>query len=152
MPLSRPDPGLLIRETPATELAVATRILSRAGVLAQGGVLALRVGREVVYLPTRAVSAATITPYDVAALRLADGLVLGGDPPEDAAQYLEALRAAPDAGAAALRKDGTMVTAPSARSCVAALLGRPYEDLEAEARATGSLFGAYPIERGGEEY
>lgn len=143
---------MLIRETPATELAVATRILARAGVLAAGGVLALRVGTEVVYLPTRAVTAATMTPYDVSALRLADGLVLNGDPPDDFVRYLDALRATPDAGAAALRRDGTMVTAPSVRSCVAALLGRPYDELEAEARVTGSLFGAYPIERSGEGY
>jgi hypothetical protein len=108
--------------------------------------MALLVGREVVYLPGRGVVAASMTPYDVAAVRLADGLPLGGDPPEDAERYLAALRAASDSRAAALRGDGTLVTAPSARACVAALLGRPYEDLEAEARLTGALFGAYPPE------
>ena len=135
---------MLIRETPATELTVATRILARAGVLAPDGRMALLVGTEVVYLPGRGVSAAAMTPYDVAAVRLADGLVLGGDPPDDAERYLAALRAGTESRAAALRSDGTLVTAPSARECVAALLGRPYEDLEAEARLTGALFGAYP--------
>jgi hypothetical protein len=137
---------MLIREAPATELTVATRILARAGALAADGRMALLVGREVVYLPGRGVVAASMTPYDVAAVRLADGLPLGGDPPEDAERYLAALRAASDSRAAALRGDGTLVTAPSARACVAALLGRPYEDLEAEARLTGALFGAYPPE------
>lgn len=137
---------MLIREAPATELTVATRILARAGALAADGRMALLVGREVVYLPGRGVAAASMTPYDVAAVRLADGLPLGGDPPEDAERYLAALRAASDSRAAALRSDGTLVTAPSARACVAALLGRPYEDLEAEARLTGALFGAYPPE------
>jgi len=137
---------MLIREAPATELTVATRILARAGALAADGRMALLVGREVVYLPGRGVVAASMTPYDVAAVRLADGLPLGGDPPEDAERYLAALRAAADSRAAALRSDGTLVTAASARACVAALLGRPYEDLEAEARLTGALFGAYPPE------
>lgn len=137
---------MLIREAPATELTVATRILARAGALAADGRMALLVGREVVYLPGRGVAAASMTPYDVAAVRLADGLPLGGDPPADAERYLAALRAASDSRAAALRSDGTLVTAPSARACVAALLGRPYEDLEAEARLTGALFGAYPPE------
>ena len=66
--------------------------------------------------------------------------------PEDADRYLAALRAAPESRAVALRSDGTLMTAPSARACVAALLGRPYEALEAEARLTGALFGAYPPE------
>jgi len=137
---------VLIREAPATELTVATRILARAGALANEGRVALLVGSEVVYLAGRGIAAASMTPYDIASVRLADGLPLGGDPPEDAERYLAALRAASRSRAAALRKDGTLVTAPSARACVAALLGRPYEDLEAEARLTGALFGAYPPE------
>ena len=137
---------MLIREAPATELTVATRILARAGALANEGRVALLVGSEVVYLAGRGIAAASMTPYDIASVRLADGLALGGDPPEDAERYLAALRAASRSRAAALRKDGTLVTAPSARACVAALLGRPYEDLEAEARLTGALFGAYPPE------
>lgn len=143
---------MLIRETPSTELTVATRILARAGVLANGGAMALRVGTEVVYLPGRGVAAATMTPYDIAAVRLADGLVLSGDAPADAERYLVALRREPGARAAALRRDGALLTARSARECVAALIGRPYEELEAEACVTGALFGAYPVERGGGEY
>lgn len=135
---------MLIREAPATELTVATRILSRAEVLADDGRLALRVGSEVVYLAARGIAAASMTPYDVAALRLADGLSLAGDPPADAERYLEALRGSAGARAAALRRDGVVVTAGSARGCVAALLGRPYDEIEAEARLTGALFGAYP--------
>ena len=139
---------MLIREVPATELTVATRILARAGVLAPGGRVALRVGVDVVYLAARGVSAAGMTPYDVAAVRVPDVLELSGDPPEDADRYVAALAGAPGARAAAPRADGTIVTAASVRECVAALLGRPYEELEAEARATGALFGAYPIDAG----
>lgn len=137
---------MLIREAPATELTVATRILARAGVLAADGCMALLVGSEVVYLPGRGVAAASMTPYDVAAVRLADGLPLSGDPPEDAERYLVALRRAHEARAVALRRDGALVTAASSRDCVATLLGRPYDDLETEARLTGALFGAYPPE------
>jgi hypothetical protein len=139
---------VLIREAPATELTVATRILARAGVLASEGRVAALVGSEVVYLARRGVTPLSMTPYDVAAVRLADGLELYGDPPDDVARYLAALRAARGARAAALRADGHVVTAGSVRDCVAALLGRPFEDLEAEARLVGTLFGAYPI--GGE--
>ncbi len=135
---------MLIREAPATELTVATRILARANVLGEHGRMALLVGSEVVYVAARGIAAASMTPYDVAVLRLADGLPLGGDPPEDAERYLEVLRRSVDARAAALGRDGSLVTAPSARACVAALLGRPYDELEAEARLTGALFGAYP--------
>lgn len=143
--------SVLIREAPATELTVATRILARAGVLGADGRVALLVGTEVVYLAGRGVAAAAMTPYDVVALRLDDGLPLGGDAPDDAERYLDALRRSSGARAAALGTNGTVVTAPSARACVAALLGRPYEELEAEARLTGALFGAYPpgIEGGG---
>lgn len=134
---------MLIREAPATELTVATRIVARAGALAPEGRVALLVGTEVVYLAGRGVTAATMTPYDVAAVRLLDGLPLTGEPPDDAGRYLAALREG--AGrAAALRADGTLLVAGSVRACVAALLGRPYDELEAEARLTGALFGAYP--------
>ncbi|MDQ3401388.1 MAG: hypothetical protein M3470_10335 [Chloroflexota bacterium] len=135
---------MMIREAPATELTVASRILARAGVLAEDGRMALLVGSEVVYLAARGIAVASMTPYDVAALRLADGLPLGGDAPDDAERYLAALRSSTLARAAALSRDHTVVTAPSARACVAALLGRPYEELENEARLTGALFGAYP--------
>jgi len=135
---------MLIREAPATELTVATRILARAGALAEHGLMAVLVGTEVVYVAARGIAAAAMTPYDVCAVRLADGLALSGEPPEEAERYLDALRRTAGARAAALRRDDTLVTAPTARACVAALLGRPYEELVAEARVTGALFGAYP--------
>src|SRR5258708_30345466 len=83
---------MLIREDPATELTVATRILAHAGALASDGRVAALVGTEVVYLAARGISPHTMTPYDVAAVRLGDGSVLAGEPPEDFARYLAALR------------------------------------------------------------
>jgi len=139
---------VLIREAPAAQLSLATRSLARAGVLAEHGLMAVLVGTEVVYLAARGIAAAAMTPYDVCAVRLADGLALSGDPPEEAERYLDALRRTAGARAAALRGDDTLVTAPTARACVAALLGRPYEELVAEARVTGALFGAYPAGAG----
>ena len=139
---------MLIREVPATELTVATRILTRAGVLAPEGRVALLVGSEVLYLCGLGVPPRSMTPYDVAAVRFPDGLVLYGEPPSDVGRYIDALAAAPGARAAAGRVDGSITAASSVRDCVAALLGRRYEDLEREARVTGALFGAYPLDRG----
>ncbi len=135
---------MLIREEPATELTVATRILARAGALAPDGRIAAVVGSDVVYVAARASSPHTMTPYDVSALHLADGTVLFGEPPHDAERYRDALRRAPDARAAALAADGTLLTAPSLRACVAALLGKSWDDAESEARAAGALIGAFP--------
>ncbi|CAN5162167.1 hypothetical protein BH18CHL2_BH18CHL2_07300 [soil metagenome] len=137
---------MLIREGPATELTVATRILARAGVLAPDGRIALVVGSEVVYLGAKGVPPQSMTPYDVAAVRFPGGPILYGEPPPDVHSYIDALRAAHDARAAARRSDGTIVTAASVRDCVAMLLGRRYEDLVQEARASGAMFGAYPID------
>ncbi len=136
---------MLIREEPATELTVATRILARAGALASDGGVAVVVGSDVVYLMGRGVSPYTMTPYDVAAMHVSDGAVLYGDPPDDAERYRDALCRSPDARAAALAADGTLVTAPSVRACVAALLGTSWDDAESEARAAGALIGAYPL-------
>lgn len=136
---------MLIREGPATELAVASRLLARAGALAPDGRVARLAGSEVVYLAGRRVPALTMTPYDVVAVRL-DEDVLHGSPPDDAVRYIAALRATPAAAAAALAADGTMVTARSVRECVETLLGRSWEEAEAEARAAGALIGVYPGE------
>jgi len=136
---------MLIREEPATELTVATRILARAGALAPDGRVAVAVGSDVLYLAARGASPHTMTPYDVAALHVADGTVLYGDPPDDAERYRDALRRSPEARAAALTADGTLVTAASLRACVAALLGTPWDDAESDARAAGALIGAYPL-------
>lgn len=137
---------MLIREDPATELTVATRILAKAGVLGPTGRVAILVGTEVVYISNRSVSSEAMTPYDIAAVHLVDGSVLYGVPPEDLEPYLAALRA-DGVGAVARVVDETFVTAGSVRQCVGALLRRPWDELEREARVTGALFGAYPSER-----
>lgn len=135
---------MLIREEPATELTVATRILAHAAALADDGRVALLTG-EVVYLAGAGVSNHTMTPYDVTITRLRDGLDLFGRPPDDAARYLDALRAQPSARAAARAADGTLVTADSLQALVATLLRRPWDDVEAHAKASGALIGAYPL-------
>lgn len=134
---------MLIREEPATELTVATRILAHAGALAADGRVALVAG-EVVYTAGRGISPHTMTPYDVIAVRLGDGTALWGDPPEDVERYLAALRTVPGGGAAAVAADGTLVTAPTVRECVTHLLGRPWLEAETAARSSGALIGAYP--------
>jgi hypothetical protein len=135
---------VLIREEPATELTVATRILAHGGALAADGRVALVTG-EVVYMSGDGISNHTMTPYDVTIVRLRDGLELFGAPPPDVDRYLDALRAHPDATAAALAADGTLVTADSLRAAVVTLLGRPWDDAEAHAKSAGALIGAYPV-------
>jgi hypothetical protein len=135
---------VLIREGPATELTVATRILARSGVLAADGCVALVVG-EVVYVAADGVSNHTMTPYDVAVVRLRDGLDLWGAPPGDVARYLAALGARTEARAIALASDGTLVTAAGLRELILTLLRRPWDEAEAEAKAAGALIGAYPV-------
>jgi len=137
---------LLIREIPATELTVATRILAHLGALASGGCVALRVGSDVVYLAGRAVTVEVMTPYDVVALRLGDGAVLAGEPPEDAGRYLEALRAAGGAAVAAAGLDGTLAVAPALAPLVERLTGLGWEGALERTRGLGGLVGAYPAE------
>jgi len=138
---------MLIREEPATELTVATRILAHAGALAADGRVALVTG-EVVYTAGRGISPHTMTPYDVVAVRLGDGTPLWGEPPEDVERYLAALRTVPGCGAAAVAVDGTLVTAASVRECVSQLLGQPWLEAETAARSVGALIGAYPSGEG----
>lgn len=135
--------SLLIREGPATELTVATRILSHLGLLGADERIVMLVGSEVVYLAARGVSPSTMTPYDVAALRIGDATVLAGTPPDDAERYVSALRAARGARVAAHAR-GQMHTAPDLEALVAGLAGRPWSEAEAGARAAGALVGAYP--------
>ena len=135
---------MLIREEPATELTVATRILAHGAALAVDGRVALRTG-EVVYVAGEGISNHTMTPYDVTIVRLSDGLDLFGTPPADIGPYLDALRAQPEARAVALAADGTLVTASSLHAAVGALLQRPWDEAEAHAKATGALIGAYPV-------
>ncbi|HEX9268758.1 MAG TPA: hypothetical protein VF998_02830 [Candidatus Limnocylindria bacterium] len=133
---------MLIREEPATELTVATRILAHAGALGPEGRVLLVTG-EVAYVAGRGISTSTMTPYDIAIVRLSDGIELWSVPPADIEPYLAALRAH-RAGAVALASDGTLVTAETVRALVAALVGRPFDEAEAAARSVGALIGAYP--------
>jgi hypothetical protein len=135
---------VLIREDPATELTVATRILAHANALAGDGRVVVLTG-EVVYIAGAGVSNHTMTPYDVRIVRLRDGLDLFGAPPDDVGRYLDALRAHPEARAAALVVDGTLVTADSLAGLVGAVLHRPWDEAEAQAKAAGALIGAYPV-------
>jgi hypothetical protein len=135
---------VLIREDPATELTVATRILVHANALAADGRVALLTG-EVVYVAGEGVSNHTMTPYDVTIVRLRDGLDLFGTPPSDIGRYLDALRARPEARAAALAADGTLVVADGLPHVIATLVHRPWDEAEAHAKAAGALIGAYPV-------
>lgn len=151
--------GVLIREQPATELTVATRILARADALAPDGRITLRL-HDVVYVAGRGVSNHTMTPYDVVSVLVADGMPLLGVPPDDVAEYVAAHRAAQDAQSVARGSDGTIVAAPSLRACALALLARRrgerevdpaslervWEELVADARIAGALMGAFPAE------
>src|SRR3989442_15399681 len=77
---------MLIREQPATELTVATRVLARTGALGDTGRITMRLG-DVVYVAGRAVSNQTMTPYDVVAVLVMDGTSFAGEPPEGIDTY-----------------------------------------------------------------
>ena len=151
---------MLVREQPATDLTIATRILARADALAPDGRATLRL-HDVMYIAGRGVGLATMTPYDVAVLLIADGSTLQGDAPADVAAYLEAHRRAPHAASVARTTDGTYVSAPTLRACVVAALRRArgeregdddatiervWLELVAQARLEGALIGAFPTE------
>jgi len=148
---------MLVREQPATELVIATRILARAGALASDGRITLRLN-DVVYIGGRGASLATITPYDVAVVLYSDGSTLHGSPPDDTPAYVEAHRSAPLAASVARVVDGAYLSARSLRSCVVAALRRArgeddpsddttiervWSDLVSQARITGALIGAF---------
>lgn len=151
---------MLIREQPATELTVATRILARAGALGADGRITLRL-HDVVYVAARGISNHTMTPYDVVSVLADDGSPLVGDPPEDLDTYLALHRRTREAVSVARATDGSLVAAPSVRACTVALLRRhrggserdddatierTWMDLVAEARIAGALVGAFPAE------
>ena len=151
---------MLVREQPATDLTIATRILSRAGALGPDGRITLRLN-DVLYVAGRGVGLATMTPYDVAVVLVSDGSTLHGTPPEDLAAYLDAHRRHSGAGSVALAVDGTYLSAPSLRACTVAALRRArgedeegdeatiervWLDLIAQARVSGALIGAFPTE------
>jgi ribulose-5-phosphate 4-epimerase/fuculose-1-phosphate aldolase len=150
---------VLIREQPATELTVATRILARAEALAPQGRITLRL-YDVLYVAGRGVSNHTMTPYDIVSVLLADGTPLLGVPPDDMDEYLAAHHAAPDAESVGRGSDGVIVAAPSLRACATVLLARrrgergpddatlerAWDELVADARVAGALIGAFPTE------
>jgi len=150
---------MLIREQPATELTVATRILARADALAPEGRVTLRL-HDVLYVGGRGVSNHTMTPYDVVSILLADGTPLLGVPPEDVDEYVAAHRDAPDAESVGRGSDGVIVAAPSLRACTMVLIARRrgerrpdaqslervWQELVADARISGALIGAFPTE------
>ena len=150
---------MLIREQPATELTVATRILARADALAPEGRITLRLN-DVLYVSGRGVSNHTMTPYDVVSILLSDGSALLGVPPEDVDDYVAAHLSAPHAESTGRGADGVIVAAPSLRACALVLLARHrgedgpdaatgervWEELVSDARIAGALIGAFPAE------
>ena len=149
---------MLVREQPATDLAIATRILARAGALAPDGRITQRLG-DVFYIGGRDVSLATMTPYDVAVVLVSDGSTLHGAAPEDVAAYHDAHRGNAHIGSVARVGSNEYLTAPSLRACVVAALRRsrgeaPTHDdatieqawleLVQQARIAGALIGAFP--------
>jgi len=131
------------------ELAIATRILARAGVLPDDGRVTLRVG-EVMYVAARGVSNHTVTPYDTAIVRVRDGDPMWAEAPDDAERYLARYRADGRA-CAVIAVPGALVEAESLASAALAALRtaraddrRPWPELVGEARASGVLIGILP--------
>lgn len=148
---------MLVREQPATELTIATRILSRAGALAPDGRITLRLG-DVLYVGARGAGLSTITPYDIAVVLVSDGSALHGTPPDEVAAYLDEHRRTPGAASVVRVGDGEYLSAPSLRSCVVAALRRArgedrtsdestiervWTELVTQARVSGALIGAF---------
>jgi hypothetical protein len=155
---------MLVREQPAVDLAIATRILYRAGALTPEARVTVRLS-DVVYIGGRGVGLATITPYDVAVLLLADGSTLHGTPPDDVAAYIDAHRRAPVARSVARVAAGEYLSAPSLRACVVAAVRRArgqdersdeltveaiWNELVSEARISGALIGAFATDEAGQ--
>jgi ribulose-5-phosphate 4-epimerase/fuculose-1-phosphate aldolase len=148
---------VLVREQPAVDLAIATRILFRAGALPEDGRITLRLN-DVVYIGGRGVGLATITPYDMAVLLLSDGSTLHGAPPADAIAYLDAHRRAPNAGSVVRVATAEFLSASTLRACVVAALRRArgeegssdemtieavWNEVVSQARISGALIGAF---------
>ena len=151
---------MLVREQPATDLAIATRNLARAGALATDGRITQRLG-DVLYVGGRGIGLATMTPYDVAVVLVSDGSLLHGTAPDDIDAYLDAHRRNGHIGSVARVATDEYVTAPSLRACVVAALRRArgedqthdeatieraWLELVQQARIAGALIGAFPEE------
>jgi len=106
--------------------------------------VAALVGSEVVYLGGRGSSAATMTPYDVCAMRLGDASVLAGSPPDDAARYVAVLRTGAGRAVAGTR-DGD-IAAADLRALIEHLAGSSWDEVLVAARAAGALVGAQSVE------
>jgi len=152
--------GMLVREQPATDLTIATRILARAGALPANARITLRLS-DVLYIGGRAIGLSTMTPYDVAVVLVSDGSTLHGSPPDDVSAYLDAHRRWPAAASVVRMPDGSYMSAATLRACVVAALRRARGDyatsdeatiervwleLVSQARITGALIGAFPTE------
>ena len=136
---------MLIREDLGTELARVTRVLSYAGALPPDGRISALAG-EVVYIGVRGVANATMTPFDIAIVRVADGDVLRAQPPEDIERYLAVYRQRPLARAVARATDGALVHGLTVLACAKATLLRAdpedtWERAECEAEARGAFIG-----------
>ena len=152
---------MLVREQPATELTIATRILARAGALTDDRRITLRL-RDVMYIGGRGVALSTMTPYDVAVVLVSDGSTLHGQAPADVAAYLDAHRRSPSAASVTQMAKGDYVGASTLRGCVVAALRRvrgeepsasddatieaAWLDLVSQARISGALIGAFPTD------
>ena len=151
---------MLVREQPATELVIATRILARAGALAGDRRITLRL-KDVMYIGGRGVALASLTPYDVAVVLVSDGSTLHGQPPNDIAAYLDVHRPSPQIASVARMSDDDYVCARTLRGCVVAALRRArgedasaddatieaaWLELVSQARISGALIGAFPTE------
>jgi ribulose-5-phosphate 4-epimerase/fuculose-1-phosphate aldolase len=136
---------MLIREDLGTELARVTRILSYAGALPPDGRITALAG-EVVYVAARGVANATMTPYDIAIVRLADADVLRAAPPDDIERYLAVYRSSPLVRAVARAHDGSLVKGLNLLACAKATLLRAdaedsWERAEHDAAAHGAFIG-----------
>ena len=151
---------MLVREQPATELTIATRILARAGALAGDRRITLRL-RDVMYIGGRGVALSTMTPYDVAVVLVSDGSTLHGQAPSDVGDYLDVHRRSPHIASVARMGDSDYLCARTLRGCVVAALRRArgedesadeatieaaWLDLVSQARISGALIGAFPTE------
>ncbi len=139
---------MLIREDLGAALARVTRILSYAKALAPDARVTALAG-EVVYVGAHGISNASMTPYDIAIVRLADGDVLRGEAPADVERYLAAHRQRPLAKAVAATLDGSLVTGLSLVACAKATLLRAdpaatWERAENVATEAGVLIGLAP--------
>ena len=136
---------VLIREDLGTELARITRILSYAGALAADGRITTLAG-EVVYIAARGIANATMTPYDIAIVRLADADVLRAEAPAGMERYLAVYRSSPLVRAVAQAADGSLVKGLTLLACAKATLLRAdpedsWDRAEREATARGAFIG-----------